>query len=99
MNRSVRHQRAALLPVILFLASACTGKISTVSSSPPPSGGGGTSAPPPPGAAPADVGTVALRQLTITEYNATVRDLLGPSLHPARAAKPTASTPSRAPES
>lgn len=82
MNRSVRYQRAAFLPAMLCLASACTGKISSVTPA-PPGGAGGTSPQPAPGAAPADVGTVALRQLTITEYNATVRDLLGTSLHPA----------------
>src|SRR5258706_1943774 len=45
-------------------------------------GAGGTSLPPP-GDVHVDVGTVQIRQLSITEYNNTVRDLLGTSLRPA----------------
>jgi hypothetical protein len=86
---SIRYRGAALLTAILCLAPACTGAISpVVSGGAAAGGGGGTSSQPGgggsmSGAAGADVGTVALRQLTIAEYNATVRDLLGTSLHPA----------------
>ncbi|HET6282969.1 MAG TPA: DUF1592 domain-containing protein [Polyangia bacterium] len=64
------------------LAASCSGAIGSST----PSGPGPAASPtptPPGGSVPGDVGTVAIRQLTIAEYNNTVHDLLGTALHPA----------------
>src|SRR5258708_9316152 len=57
------------------------------------SGGSGGTPRPPPGDVHADVGTVQIRQLSIAEYNNTVRDLLGTTLPPANALQPTHAAP------
>ena len=82
MSLQNRHHRPAFFAVVLCLVSSCVGQVSTAGSG-GSGAGGGMSSPTTPGSATADVGTVALRQLTITEYNDTVRDLLGTALHPA----------------
>jgi hypothetical protein len=62
------------------LAASCSG---VIDGSPAPGPGPMPSPMPPGGAGHGDVGTVAIRQLTIAEYNNTVHDLMGTALHPA----------------
>jgi hypothetical protein len=68
----------------------CEGSIGRAPGDVPPgtggtvgTGGTGGTTQPPPGDVRADVGSVQIRQLSIAEYNNTVRDLLGTTLRPA----------------
>lgn len=92
------HERWAGITGVLFacLPLACVGEIaggptSTHRAGPgpdgtPPVGGTGTGTPPVPGdTAALDPGRITLRRLNRTEYNNTVRDLLGTALQPANA--------------
>src|SRR5262245_28150465 len=79
MNRIVAKHLSALILGTIFLAASCTGSIesSTVAGeAPPPDGPGGQvlgSDGKPPGPLP----PTPLRRLTHTEYDFTIRDLLG----------------------
>lgn len=91
------QHRILVLGALLGLGAGCTGAISAPGVSVDPSGGGGSGVGPgaggsnggngggvKPGAA-AEPGRVTVRRLNQTEYDNTVRDLLGTSARPAQA--------------
>ncbi|MEA2696919.1 MAG: hypothetical protein QOI66_1190 [Myxococcales bacterium] len=91
----MRDKRSWFLSSVLLLGVGCTGSIDETGPGSSPSGGGGSGNPGnpgnpgtgnnplPPGAK--EPGRVTLRRLNQTEYDNTVRDLLGTLSHPAKA--------------
>lgn len=90
----MRARGCSSLLVTAFLVGACVGQVVDArddadlnaggSGAPPPGGGGGAFDPSTPvNPAALDPGRVTLRRLNRTEYNNTVRDLLGTPLRPA----------------
>ncbi|MEA2697148.1 MAG: hypothetical protein QOI66_1419, partial [Myxococcales bacterium] len=78
--RTQGHWPLTFSLAMIGLTTSCSGAIGGSA----PSGPGPAPSPTPPGGSVhGDVGTVAIRQLTIAEYNNTVHDLLGTALHPA----------------